>query len=160
MATQTTPSHSPSLFGSLLQDGRFSASPGLGQMSHEGHRLLRPLPRFFLGWLKENRTPVKEMKSAPANWHLTDGMSPAAETGERCSSSELAKAFAAVQANNLLQRCRQACATDACIISGADRALDAANAPRNCAVSADQRPPTSAARTTNLAREPSPTSSG
>ena len=38
-------SHSPSLFGSLLQDGRFFANPGLGQMSDEGHCLLRPSPR-------------------------------------------------------------------------------------------------------------------
>ena len=45
---ETTPSHSPSFFRSLLQDGRFSANPGLGQISDKRHCLLRPSPRHRL----------------------------------------------------------------------------------------------------------------
>ena len=71
-----------------------------------------------------------------------------------------AKAFAAEHANNLPHLWHHACATDACMNSGAEVVFDAASARMNCAASADQRPPFFAARTTSLARLPSPTSSG
>ena len=63
---------------------------------------------------------------------------------------------AALQANMALHRLNQAAATGRRRSSGTDSAFALDRATRNCAISADHLPPTTAARTTKRALPPSP----
>ena len=85
--------------------------------------------------------------------------SPVPVTGRR-SNRETAKDRAAEQARVALHLRNHAASTLPWRRCGADCALALARADKNCAVSALQRPPTSAANTTRRARPPSPDSSG
>ena len=76
------------------------------------------------------------------------------------SSKESAKARCAAHERMLDQRRNQATSTLACKMLGTSRAFATATARKKCAVSGDQRPPTSPARMTNRARPPAPANSG
>ena len=89
-----------------------------------------------------------------------EGVRPSTPAEVSLSSSESAKARAAAQVNNELHlRSHAACARPRSS-SGSSRTLAEARPVRNCAVSAENRPPTSPARTTSWALPRSPTNSG
>ena len=96
----------------------------------------------------------------PRKTSCTDGLSlPVPGTGRR-SSKDTAKARAAEHASTALHRRIHAALTLPCKIHGEDSARALARAASKVAGSSLQRPPTSAAKTTNRARPPSPASSG
>ena len=89
----------------------------------------------------------------------TDGTVPSEPPGTR-PKRDIANAFAAAHASSLCHRLTHARRASACSSSGKSRTLAQARDVRNSAVSLDQRPPTSAPRTTKRALPPSPASSG
>ena len=107
--------------------------------------------------LKKNTVPHTSLGVPVVTHHFTCvGPSTPAEV---LSSSESAKARAAAQANNELHlRSHAACARPRSS-SGSSRTLSEARPVRNCADSAENRPPTSPARTTSWALPRSPTNS-
>ena len=76
-----------------------------------------------------------------------EGVGPSTPAEVSLSSSESAKARAAAQANNELHLRSQAACARPRSNSGSSRTLAEARPVRNCAVSAENRPPTSPART-------------
>ena len=79
---------------------------------------------------------------------------------DRRPRSDAANAFAAAHAKSAAHLFRHAASTQPLSNTGAPWALCCAREVKKLAVSADHRPPTSPARTTSLARPPSPASSG
>ena len=82
-----------------------------------------------------------------------EGVSPSEPCAQRRPKSDVATAFAAAQDNIVPQHIRHACSARFCKIAVSWRALALANCDTNDLVSSDQRPPTSIASTTSLARE-------
>ena len=90
---------------------------------------------------------------------LNDGIGPSPPPFDLCSNSDAANARAAVQASIVDHRSRQACSALFRNTGLSERARAAARRRRKVEVSADQRPPTSPARTTNFALLVGPTNS-
>ena len=89
-----------------------------------------------------------------------EGVTPSAPTPGLRSSSESANARALAQASMDDHRCCHACRARSTRTRGTERALALANWLTKARASSDQRPPTSAARTTRRVRPWWPESSG
>ena len=85
-----------------------------------------------------------------------EGVWPSEPCAQRRPRSDVATAFAAAHDSMAPQRMRHACSARFCKTAVSCRALALANCDTNDLVSADQRPPTSMASTTNLARDRGP----
>ena len=131
----------------------------------------QPSPNLFF-FLKENGT--KSVTDQCPNLNTKTGQPNRSSRKTSCSEGmftpvlgcghpfrrDNAKALAALHARMLLHLLNQAALTLFCIRTGAVSALALARHLKNCAVSADQRPPVTAASTTSRARSSSPANSG
>ena len=128
---------------------------------------------FFWGTMKEGtvRQSIQEKITtrthgarpaclcSPSTSHM-EGVLPSEPCTQRRPRSDAATAFAAAHDSMAPHRMRHACSARFCKIVVSCRALALANCDTNDLVSADQRPPTSMASTTSLARDRGPTNSG